>query len=148
MNRPTLFVVGLAVALSMAIVAAVVNELPFERRDITASYGVDGDAIVLLEGTAEEWHADAWDRWIELVPGSARGQVGRFDALSGSLDGQVEPLSDSRQVWTLRIAELDDDLRPSLLLQKSPGKFVDASSTWFSSHARAPYIAHAPYGTH
>lgn len=102
----------------MAIVAAVVHQLPLERTDITASYRVDGDTIVLLEGTAEQWHADAWDRWVELVPSSARWNVGRFDALAGSLDGQVEPLSDSRQVWTLRIAELDDDLRDVALVHE------------------------------
>lgn len=110
--------VGLAVALGMVIVAGLVSDEPAPRTDITASYQVDGESIVLLEGTPEPWHTETWDRWIELVPNSARWRVGRFDALSGPFEGQVEPLSNSLQVWSLRIAELDDDLRDVALVHE------------------------------
>lgn len=98
-----------AVTLGMIIVASQVQEAS-RSNDVTASYQVQGDAIVLLEGTPEDWHAEAWDRWVELVPTSARWRVARFEAIAGSVEGQVEPLSDSLQVWSLRIAELDSDL--------------------------------------
>ena len=118
MNRPTLLVLSLVVTLGMVIVVGQVRDVPAPRTDITASYEVDGDSIVLLEGTSEPWHTETWDRWVELVPSSARWRVGRFDALAGPFEGQVEPLSDSLQVWSLRIADLDDDLRDVALVHE------------------------------
>ncbi len=86
--------------------------------DVTASYEVQGDSIVLLEGDAEPWHAEAWERWIELVPSSARWRVGRFETIAGSTEGQVEPISDSLQVWSLRIAELEDGVLDVALIHE------------------------------
>ncbi len=117
MNRSGLLALSAAVTLGMVLVAGQIEDLA-ERTDITASYEVKGDAIVLLEGTPEDWHADAWARWVELVPTSARWRVGRFDAIAGSVEGQVEPLSDSLAVWSLRIAELDDNLRDVALVHE------------------------------
>lgn len=91
---------------------------PLLESDVTASYEVQGDRIVLLEGEPEPWHTEAWERWIELVPTSARWRVARFDAIAGSTEGQVEPISDSLQVWSLRIAELDDRLRDVALIHE------------------------------
>ncbi len=104
---------------SLAMLAAVVlARQPAPAGDITASYEVRGDSIVLLEGEAEGWHAEAWERWIELVPSSARWRVGRFDAIAGPNDGQVEPISSSLQVWSLRIAELDEDVLDLALIHE------------------------------
>lgn len=77
---------------------------------VLASYAVEGDEISLVAGEANDWHAEAWDRWVELVPASYRWRVGRFEVTEGDYDGQVEPVSDSLRVWTLRIAELDASL--------------------------------------
>lgn len=85
---------------------------------VLASYTVDADAITLVEGEAVEWHAHAWRRWVQLVPASSRWRVGRFEVTEGDYDGQVEPFSDSLQVWTLRIAELDDDLLDVALIHE------------------------------
>ncbi len=106
-NRSNLFLLGVAVSLAL-LAAALLSSESFAPSDITASYQVRGDSIVLLEGEPEPWHAGAWERWVELVPSSARWRVGRFDAIDGANEGQVEPISDSLQVWSLRIAELDD----------------------------------------
>ena len=102
----------------MLIVASQVSPDLAPRTDITASYRVEGDSIVLLEGTPEDWQYQAWDRWVELVPSSARWRVGRFDALAGEFEGQVEPLSNSLQVWSLRIAELDEELLDVALIHE------------------------------
>ncbi len=91
---------------------------PLLESDVAASYEVRGNNIVLLEGDPEPWHAEAWDRWVELVPTSARWRVGRFEAITGTADGQVEPTSDSLQVWSLRIAELDEPLRDAALIHE------------------------------
>jgi hypothetical protein len=116
-NRATLFLLGVAVSL-LLLGAALLTSDTFDSSDITASYQVRGDSIVLLEGDPEPWHADAWERWVELVPSSARWRVGRFDAIAGTSEGQVEPISDSLQVWSLRIAELDDRVRDIALVHE------------------------------
>lgn len=102
----------------MVVASALVDREASSRTDITASYRVEGDTIVLLEGTAEAWHTDTWERWVELVPRSARWRVGQFDTLSGSFHGQVEPISNNLQTWSLRMAELDDDLRDVALVHE------------------------------
>ncbi|MCP4222510.1 MAG: hypothetical protein GY773_04115, partial [Actinomycetia bacterium] len=117
MNRITLFIVGALMSLVLLAVAALQEEPPLPS-DVTASYQVLGDSIVLLEGDPEPWHAEAWERWTELVPSSARWRVGRFDAIAGSTEGQVEPISDSLQVWSLRIAELDDPVLDTALVHE------------------------------
>ncbi|MBT8247856.1 MAG: hypothetical protein KJN73_08560 [Acidimicrobiia bacterium] len=117
MKRPMLFLLGVAASLAL-LAAALLTSDAFAPGDITASYQVQGDSIVLLEGEPEAWHTEAWERWIELVPSSARWRVGRFDAISGTSEGQVEPVSDSLQVWSLRIAELDDDVRDIALIHE------------------------------
>lgn len=100
--------------LAVALLAA----KPLLESDVTASYEVQGDSIVLLKGEPEAWHAEAWERWVELVPTSARWRVARFDAIAGSTEGQVEPISDSLHAWSLRIAELDDPLRDVALIHE------------------------------
>ena len=117
MNRPKLFLLGIAGSLAL-LAAALLIPFATAPSDITASYQVQGDSIVLLEGEPEPWHAEAWERWVELVPSSARWRVGRFDAINGSSEGQVEPISDSLQVWSLRIAELDDQVRDIALVHE------------------------------
>jgi len=116
-NRPKLFLLGIAGSLAL-LAAALLIPYAAAPGDITASYQVQGDSIVLVEGEPEHWHTEAWNRWVELVPSSARWRVGRFDAISGSSEGQVEPISDSLQVWSLRIAELDDDVRDIALVHE------------------------------
>ena len=91
---------------------------PLLTDDVTASYEVRGDSIVLLEGEPDAWHAGAWERWVELVPSSSRRRVGRFETISGSFDGQVEPVSDSLQVWILRISELEADVLDVALIHE------------------------------
>ena len=86
--------------------------------DVTARYQVEGDSIVLLEGDPEPWHRTAWDRWVELVPASDRWRVGRFEAIEGSSDGQIEPVSESLQVWILRISELEPDVLDVALIHE------------------------------
>lgn len=110
MNR-LLALTGIATALLA--VAVYVNrpvDPPQLSYTVLASYAVDGDAINLVSGEPEEWHHRAWQRWVGLVPAAARWRVGRFEVTEGDYDGQVEPFSDSLQVWTLRLAELDEDL--------------------------------------
>ena len=116
-NRSTLFLLGVAVSVAL-VAAALLGSDSFAPSDITASYQVQGDTIVLLEGDPEPWHDAAWQRWIELVPSSARWRVGRFDAINGDSEGQVEPISDSLAVWSLRIAELDDRVRDIALIHE------------------------------
>lgn len=102
-----------AVAAALLGVAFYVNQPPAEIQPpytVLASYTVEGNTINLVDGDSDEWHHVAWNRWVQLVPASARWRVGRFEVTEGDYDGQVEPFSDSLQVWTLRIAELDDDL--------------------------------------
>ncbi|NNC93491.1 MAG: hypothetical protein HKN80_13480 [Acidimicrobiia bacterium] len=117
MNRSILLAISVVVSLAMVAVALLWAK-PLLVSDVTASYEVQGDSIVLLEGEPEPWHAAAWERWVELVPESARWRVARFDAIAGSSEGQVEPISDNLQVWTLRIAELDDRLRDVALIHE------------------------------
>jgi hypothetical protein len=116
-NRSILFAISAVVSLAMVAVALLWAK-PLMASDVTASYEVQGDSIVLLEGEPEPWHTEAWERWIELVPTSARWRVARFDAIAGSTEGQVEPISDNLQVWSLRIAELDDRLRDVALIHE------------------------------
>ena len=106
MNRATLLLISAAISLALLSVAFFVTE-PVPRDDVTARYQVQGDEIVLLEGDPEPWHRDAWDRWVELVPASDRWRVGRFETIEGSSDGQLEPVSESLEVWVLRVADLD-----------------------------------------
>lgn len=117
MKRSTLLAISAVVSLGM-LALVLLWAKPLLESDVTASYEVQGDSIVLLEGDPEPWHAEAWERWVELVPSSARWRVARFDAIAGSTEGQVEPISDSLQVWSLRIAELDDRLRDVALIHE------------------------------
>jgi hypothetical protein len=116
-NRSTLFLLGVVVSLAL-LAAALLGTNSFAPSDITASYQVQGDSIILLEGDPEPWHDAAWQRWVELVPASARWRVGKFDAINGDSEGQVEPFSDSLLVWSLRIAELDDRVRDIALIHE------------------------------
>jgi len=116
-NRSTLFAISAVVSLAMLGAAVLGTKAP-ATSDVTASYEVRGDSLVLLEGDPEPWHGDAWERWIELVPTSARWRVARFDAIAGTSEGQVEPISDNLQVWSLRIAQLDDRLRDVALIHE------------------------------
>ena len=102
--------------------------------DVTASYEVQGDTIVLLEGEPDGWHQAAWDRWVQLVPASDRWRVGRFEAIEGSSDGQIEPVSDSLQVWILRISDLEPEILDVALIHElghlitlGPGEIVPAT---------------------
>jgi hypothetical protein len=104
--------------------------------DVTARYQVQGDSIVLLEGEPEEWHQEAWNRWVELVPSSDRWRVGRFEAIEGSSDGQLEPISDSLQVWILRVSELAAEVLDVALIHElghlvslGPGQIVPKSDS-------------------
>ena len=117
MKRSALLAISAVVSLGM-LALVLLWAKPLLESDVTASYEVQGDSIVLLEGDPEPWHAEAWERWIELVPTSARWRVARFDAIAGSTEGQVEPISDNLQVWSLRIAELDDRLRDVALIHE------------------------------
>lgn len=117
MHRPTLLAIGAAAALAIVAGWSLAAEPPVDR-GVTASYEVQGDSIVLLEGDPQPWHSDAWDRWTELVPTSARWRVARFEAIAGLSDGQVEPISNSLQVWSLRIAQLDAELLDVALIHE------------------------------
>lgn len=107
---------------------------PAVQDDVTARYQVQGDMIVLLEGEPAPWHQTAWDRWVELVPASDRWRVGRFEAIAGSSDGQLEPVSDSLQVWILRISELEPGVLDVALIHElghlvslGPGQVLPAT---------------------
>lgn len=132
MNRTTLLAISATVSVALLGVAFLAAQ-PGTRDDVTARYQVQGDAIVLLEGEPEPWHQDAWDRWVELVPASSRWRVGRFEAIEGSSDGQLEPISESLQVWILRIADLDEGVLDVALIHElghlvslGPGQVVPA----------------------
>lgn len=117
MSRATLFAISAAVSVAL-IGAALVLTKPALTSDVTASYEVRGDGIVLLQGDPAPWHDAAWERWVELVPPSDRWRVARFEAIAGSSDGQVEPISESLQVWTLRISELEGDVLDVALIHE------------------------------
>ncbi|MGI9648506.1 MAG: hypothetical protein ACR2OI_08310 [Acidimicrobiia bacterium] len=117
MNRSTLLAISAVVSVLMLAVAFRIAS-PSLTDDVTASYEVRGDSIVLLEGEAEPWHAGAWERWVELVPSSSRWRVGRFETIAGSTDGQVEPVSDSLQVWILRISQLEEEILDVALIHE------------------------------
>lgn len=116
-NRSTLLAISAVVSVLLLAVAFRIAD-PLVSTDVTASYEVRGDSIVLLEGDPEPWHAGAWERWVELVPSSSRWRVGRFEAIAGSTDGQLEPVSDSLQVWILRISELEEQVLDVALIHE------------------------------
>ncbi|NNL71101.1 MAG: hypothetical protein HKO70_14190 [Acidimicrobiia bacterium] len=117
MSRVTLFAISAAVSVAL-MAAALILTKPALTSDVTASYEVRGDGIVLLEGDPEPWHDAAWERWVELVPASDRWRVARFEAIDGSSDGQVEPVSESLQVWILRISDLEGDVLDVALIHE------------------------------
>lgn len=133
-NRSTLLAISAVVSVVMLAVAFRVAS-PSLTSDVTASYEVRGDSIVLLEGDPEPWHAGAWERWVELVPTSSRWRVGRFETIEGSTDGQLEPISDSLQVWILRISQLEEQVLDVALIHElghlvslGPGEILPESS--------------------
>ena len=121
--------------IAVAIVLVVDRSDPDEKPD--AIYDVSGETISLVEGSAEAWHTDAWNRWIELVPASRRALVAEFHALpSSDVGGLVEARTDSLQNWNLSISPplSDIDLDNTLvheyahLITLSPTQVVPATS--------------------
>lgn len=132
-NRSTLLAISATVSVVLLAVAFVVAR-PAISDDVTARYQVQGDTIVLLEGEPAAWHQAAWDRWVELVPASDRWRVGRFEAIEGSSDGQLEPISESLQVWILRISDLEPEVLDVALIHElghlvslGPGEVLPAT---------------------
>ncbi len=134
MSRSTLLVLSAVISVAMMAIVFAVTSPEFTSSDVTARYDVQGDSIVLLEGETAPWHQAAWDRWVELVPASDRWRVGRFEAIEGSSDGQLEPVSDSLQVWILRISQLEPEVLDVALIHElghlitlGPGQILPAT---------------------
>ena len=134
MSRSTLLVLSAVISVAMMAIVFAVTSPEFTSSDVTARYEVQGDSIVLLEGETAPWHQAAWDRWVELVPASDRWRVGRFEAIEGSSDGQLEPVSDSLQVWILRISQLEPEVLDVALIHElghlitlGPGQILPAT---------------------
>lgn len=81
---------------------------PVRQVEVVASYVVEGDGIVLAEGIRQPWHAEVWERWVELVPADRRRPVTHFEAIVGVNDGEVYPNDTSLRTWTLALADNDD----------------------------------------
>jgi hypothetical protein len=135
MSRTTLLLICATVSVVLPAAAFLAVD-PLLSDDVIASYEVRGDGIVLLEGDPEPWHQAAWDRWVELVPASDRWRVGRFEAIEGSSDGQLEPISNSLQVWILRISDLEAEVLDVALIHElghlvslGPGQIVPVSDS-------------------
>ncbi len=114
-----------------------------------AVYIVAGDSITLSSGTEADWHAIAWNRWIELVPANRRGLVAEFHALPyADVGGLVEASSNSLQNWSLAIgppesaADLDNTLvheyahlitlGPTQMIPATSNEVADACTTYFT----------------